>query len=171
MREGNVLAPAAGRVLRVAVTEGSVVMPGETVAVIATENYILRLYLPERHARFIRVGDEVLVGARGLEAAASGMSRATIKQVYPEMVQGQVVADVSAAGLGDYFVGERTRVFVATGRRPAVVVPAKYLYEKFGVTFAKLKSGAEITVRVGMPVEGGVEVLSGLRPGDELVAP
>jgi acetyl/propionyl-CoA carboxylase alpha subunit len=40
--EGQVLAPASGRVLKVPVTEGSVVMPGESVATIAANQYVLR---------------------------------------------------------------------------------------------------------------------------------
>ncbi|MBV1932726.1 MAG: efflux RND transporter periplasmic adaptor subunit, partial [Porticoccaceae bacterium] len=51
--EGDILAPASGRVLKVSVTHGSVVLPGEPIANIAAESYILRLMLPERHARFI----------------------------------------------------------------------------------------------------------------------
>jgi multidrug efflux pump subunit AcrA (membrane-fusion protein) len=47
--EGDVLAPASGRVLSVPVTKGSVVMPGETIARIAGGGYF-RLSLPERHA-------------------------------------------------------------------------------------------------------------------------
>lgn len=52
--EGRVLAPAAGRVLKVPVTVGSVVMPGESIATIAANEFLLRLELPERHARFIK---------------------------------------------------------------------------------------------------------------------
>jgi membrane fusion protein, multidrug efflux system len=66
--EGAVLAPGSGRVLKVPVQPGSVVLPGETIATLATQNYILRLQLPERHARFLKAGDTILVGARGLAA-------------------------------------------------------------------------------------------------------
>ena len=41
MSEGAVLAPGAGRVLRVPVSEGSVVLPGETIATLAEDRYIL----------------------------------------------------------------------------------------------------------------------------------
>ncbi|HSG96275.1 MAG TPA: HlyD family efflux transporter periplasmic adaptor subunit, partial [Afifellaceae bacterium] len=50
MSEGDVIAPESGRVLAVPLTEGSVVLPGETVAQIAGGGYFLRLLLPERHA-------------------------------------------------------------------------------------------------------------------------
>ncbi|MEX2009896.1 MAG: HlyD family efflux transporter periplasmic adaptor subunit, partial [Dongiaceae bacterium] len=169
--EGAVLAPAAGRVLQVHVVDGAVVMPGETVATIAAETYILRMRLPERHARFIAAGDRVLVGARGLETAPRDLAEGRVRQVYPEMEQGRVVADIAVAGIGDYFVGERARVFVSTGERPAIVVPAAYLYRRFGVDYALVKDIGETVVQTGLPVEDGVEVLSGLRPGDVLLPP
>jgi multidrug efflux pump subunit AcrA (membrane-fusion protein) len=65
--QGAVLAPGTGRVLKVPVSEGTVVMPGETIATIAINNYILRLQLPERHAQFMKTGDTILIGARGLQ--------------------------------------------------------------------------------------------------------
>lgn len=53
LAEGAVEAPTTGRVLNVPVVDGTVIMPGEVIATIASENYRLRLALPERHARFI----------------------------------------------------------------------------------------------------------------------
>ena len=55
------LAPAAGRVLKVPVTVGSVVLPGDPVATIAEQNFVLRLRVPERHARFLKAGDTVRI--------------------------------------------------------------------------------------------------------------
>jgi RND family efflux transporter MFP subunit len=164
--EGAVRAPASGRVIKVSVTEGAVVLPGETVATIAAKAYILRLALPERHARFIKPGDKVTV----LDGPAPREGR--IRQVYPEMKQGRVIADVDVAGLGDYFVGERVRVLIKTGTRTTFAVPADYLFTRFGVSFVKLQDGGEAVVQPGRPLDDGrVEVLSGLKAGDVLVKP
>jgi RND family efflux transporter MFP subunit len=172
MAEGAVLAPAAGRVLRVHVTEGAVIMPGEPVAVIAVERYVLRIELPERHARFIRAGDEVLVGERGLALGEAGdLRKGIIAQVYPEMSNGRVIADVEVVGLGDYFVGERARVHVATGKRKTIVVPADYLRRHHGVTFALVKGEGDVMVQLGQRFGDDVEILSGIRPGDVLLRP
>lgn len=186
LREGDVLAPANGRILQVKVVDGAVVLAGEQVASIATETYVLRLHLPERHARFLREGDRVLVGDRGLAPAAraeDGASRTeqlkpgTVRLVYPELSGGQVVADATVSGLGDFFVGERVRVYVATGTREAVVVPPGYLVRRFGTDFVRLADGAETPVQVGGTIPqlgdqpGGLEVLSGLKPGDVIVRP
>ena len=169
LREGDVLAPANGRVLRVQVVNGTVVMAGDTVATIAADAYVLRMRVPERHARFIREGDRVLVGARGLEAAPEKLVEGRVRLVYPELDQGRVVADVDVAGLGDFFVGERTRVFVSTGTRTAIVVPASYVYKRFGISYVRVKGIGETVVQAGLPAEDGIEILSGLTPGDVLL--
>ena len=170
--EGAVLAPAAGRVLKVPVSVGSVVLPGETIATLATDNYILRLQLPERHARFMKAGDTILVGSRGLQQQdQETLRRGRVRLVYPQIDQGRVIADAEVDGLGDFFVGERTRVYVATGTRDALVVPADVVYRRYGVSYVKLKDGTEVVIQPGPPVDGGIEVLSGLNEGDVVVRP
>lgn len=164
--EGAVLAPSAGRVLKIHVSEGSVVMPGETIATLAAENYILRLELPERHARFIRLGDKVLVGARALAVDGEQPRLGTVRQVYPRIEQGRVIADVAVEGLGDFFVGERVPVHVATGSRQAFVVPREAVSRSFGLDMVTLKDGPRVVVQLGAMTEDGIEVLSGLREGD-----
>jgi RND family efflux transporter MFP subunit len=169
--EGAVLAPAAGRVLRVQAVNGAVVQPGETIASIAIETYVLRMRLPERHARSLQVGDKVMVGARGLEAAPERLAEGAVRLVYPELDQGRVVADIDVAGLGDFFVGERTRVFVATGDRQTILVPAAFLFKRSGVTFALVKGIGEVVVQPGQARGEDIEILSGLAAGDVLQKP
>lgn len=171
--EGAVFAPAGGRVIRVPVTQDSVVLPGEGIATIAANTYILRMQLPERHARFLKVGDLVQVGGRGLGATGSDGARelrpGRVQQIYPEIRQGRVVADVAVPDLGDFFVGERVQVFVKTGERKAFVIPRTYLFHRFGVSFVKLADGTEAVVQPGLELNGGIEVLSGLGEGDRLL--
>lgn len=170
--EGAVLAPADGRVLKVHVTEGTNVQPGEVVATIAADAFILRMHLPERHARFVKKGDTVSVGSMGLARTDKRTAQSgRIRQVYPEMRQGRVVADVEVDGLGDYFVGERIPVYVSAGSRETFVVPEDYLLERFGVTYARIKGVGESVVQPGLVLETGTEVLSGLRDGDVLQMP
>jgi multidrug efflux system membrane fusion protein len=170
--EGAVLAPGAGRVLSIPVSVGRVVMAGETIAVLAENRYILRLQLPERHAKFMRAGDKVFIGARGLHSVGDGARKeGRVRIVYPEIQGGRVIADVDVPGLGDYFVGERTRVYVTTGRRDAIIVPLEATYHRAGVNYVKLQDGSEIVVQLGERGPDGVEILSGLQDGDIVVAP
>ena len=71
--EGKVLAPAAGRILKVPLTAGAVLLPGETVATIAEGAYVLRLRVPERHARFLKVGDAVRIDGAELGQAGPAL--------------------------------------------------------------------------------------------------
>ena len=173
--EGAVLAPAAGRVLSVPVSVGRVVLPGETIATLAEDKYILRLQLPERHARFLRAGDRVLIGARGLSDDAAATREGRVRIVYPEIQGGRVIADVDVTGLGDYFVGERTRVYIEAGQRKAIVVPTAYVYRRAAVNYVKLADGDEVVVQPGEVHDDNgaksVEILSGLADGDKVVTP
>jgi RND family efflux transporter MFP subunit len=172
MNEGNILAPASGRALSVPVSEGQVVLPGEIVVTMADERYILRLRLPERHAQFLNQSDRVEIGARGTDVSKQTLRRqGKILKIYPQINGGLVQADVEVEGLGTYFVGERTRVFISTGKRQGIIIPSSALYARAGVSFVRLKSGAEIVVQPGAETETGVEILAGLRAGDIVVMP
>jgi len=165
--EGAVLASEAGRVLSVPVSVGRVVMPGETIATLAEDKYILRLQLPERHATFMRAGDTVLIGGRGVEERpVAKRTKGRVRLVYPEIQGGRVIADVEVAGLGDYFVGERTRVYVPTGKRQTIFIPRSAVYRRAGVDFVRLKDGGEVVVQTGEPRGAEIEILSGLKDGD-----
>jgi len=170
--EGTVRAPGQGRVLTVPVAEGSVVMPGETIATIAEDNYILRVELPERHARFMRSGDTVKIAGRGAANGHQGVLRTGIvRVVYPEIKGGRVIADIAVDELGDYFVGERTRVYVSTGTRQAIAVPALAIFLRAGIEYVRLGDGREIVIKTGEHRDDNVEVLSGLKAGDVVVTP
>ncbi len=174
--EGAVLAPGAGRVLSVPVSAGRVVLPGETIATLAEDQYILRLELPERHAQFLRAGDAVRIGSRGLQDEGEGNAReGRVRTVYPEIRGGRVIADVEVGGLGDYFVGERTRVYIDAGARRTIIAPASYVYRRAGVNYVRLGNGDEVVVQPGETrdlADGpGVEILAGLHDGDVLARP
>ena len=168
-KEGAVLAPTAGRVLRINKIAGSVVAPGEAVALIAANRYVLRLRLPERHARFVHVSDPVTVGGRGQSTTPAANRAGRIRQIYPEIQDGRVVADVDVPGLGDFFVGERVRVWLSVGKRETYLVPTDYVRGRLGLSFVRLADGRDVAVQTGPSQDGNVEILSGLRPGDKLV--
>ena len=178
--EGEVIAPAPGRVLSVPVTEGSVVMAGETIARIAGGGYFLRLSLPERHAGQVKTGDEVLVGRRGMTDIGdkTPAGRGKVIKVYPEIDGGRVLADVEVEGLGDFFVGERTRVWIPVAWRQVLAVPLLALVTRSGVDYVRvaLPAGeAEVPVIAGEGFEENgqafIEILTGLRDGDTVVLP
>ncbi|WP_202328664.1 efflux RND transporter periplasmic adaptor subunit [Mesorhizobium sp. L-8-3] len=179
-REGETLAPASGRVLTVPVTPGSVILAGEEIARIATGPYYLRLSLPERHAAEIVEGDTVLVSERSVAKAADAPAAARpgrVAKVYPEIASGRVIADVEVAGIGSYFVNERTLVSIPVGKRSVLAVPPQAVRTVHGVDYVRIATaGGEMDVAVVLgetfASDGTmVEILSGLRDGDKVILP
>ena len=177
LSEGQVLAPADGRVLKKQISVGSVVLPGDPIAMIAQQDFKLRLRVPEEHARFLKAGDKIRIegGELGGEASKWGV----IDLVYPQIEEGRVIADAKVEELGEYFVGDRLRVWISGGTRPAYVIPASFVKTRFGIDYVLLRQGdgtVEVPVQRGrqMPtpeLPEGLEILSGIRAGDQLVRP
>ena len=110
----QVLAPAAGRVLKVPLTNGTVVLAGDPSPRSREQKFMLRLRVPERHARFLKVGDPIRVdGERAWRSRSAQFG--IIRLIYPQIEEGRVVADAQVDGLGDYFVGDRVRVWISAG--------------------------------------------------------
>lgn len=175
--QGRVLAPADGRVTRAPIPQGAVVMPGEVVVAIATGARVLRLELPEAQAAFLREGQDIRI----LDASDGEAARTVrVRQVYPAIENGRVMADLDAASLEGEFVGARVRVLIPAGEREAVIIPSRYIVTRYGVDYVRLvrEGGAIIDAPVqrGAPapteaMADGVEILSGLNDGDAIVPP
>lgn len=169
--EGSVLAPIAGRVVAAPATPGSVVMPGETVVTIAGGGLYLRLSLPERHADLLEQGATVTI--RSEDGAREGV----VAKVYPQIENGRVQADVQVdlelADVGGYFVGARMLVEVPVATRETLAVPAEAVATRGGIDFVTLvgpNGPREVVVLLGERLpDGAVEIVSGLRAGDEVV--
>ena len=166
-REGLVLAPVAGRVLDVPVTEGAVAMPGEVVAVIGGGGTFLRIAVPERHAQALRAGDTIRL-SEGTEGR--------LARVYPLIEGGRVTADVEVEGLPDTHVGARLLVRLPVGEREALLIPAASVVTRSGLDFVGLQTAEGAVLRSIVPGEthevdgvAMVEVISGLVAGDVVV--
>jgi RND family efflux transporter MFP subunit len=172
--EGKILAPKAGRVLTVAIVPGSVIMPGEAVARIASGATFLRLSLPERHAALLRLDAPVSVAPRG--AADGGNARqGRIAKIYPEIDNGRVIADAEVEGLADFFVGERVQVHAPVGERQALLIPRAAVATRSGVDYVRVlrpEGALDVAVVVADAHQGDmVEALTGLKAGDKVETP
>ena len=116
----------------------------------------------------------------GADLGFSGSRVGKISLIYPEVDNGHVVADATVAGMGDYFVGQRVRVWVSAGSRPATLVPENLIITRSGIDYAKVWTAKDDTIEV--PVQRGaehivpgsvpeLEILSGLSAGDRLLKP
>ena len=169
--EGQVVAPASGRVLKVPVTRGAVALPGETIATVAGGGFFLRLALPERHAALLTPGSQVQVSA----ARGSSGHQGKLVKIYPQIENGRVIADVEVEGIEQALVGERVLVHVPIAKRAVIAVPFNSISKHAGIEFVNLAGGQEVAVLTGPTVEtpdgAMVEVLSGLKAGDRVLVP
>ena len=173
--EGAVLSPESGVVLSVPVSRGSVIAPGEVIAVIAGGGVYLRLAVPERHAGDLQEGNEIEIGTGRSEAEARQTGR--LVKLYPQIEGGRVQADVEVEGLDGRFVGRRMPVRLPVGERMAILLPTSALVHEGGLDFVTvIGADGEETHRVVVP--GGTimrdgetwqEILTGLTVGDQVV--
>ncbi len=171
--EGAVLSPDDGVVLSVPVARGSVVTPGEAVAVIGGGGAFLRLALPERHAGSLAEGDEIAIGGEADDARIGKLVK-----LYPQIEGGRVLADVEVADLDARYVGRRIPVRLPIGTREALLVPDAALSQQGGLDYVTVEGPAGPVARVVVPGErldrdGTMwrEILTGLAAGDRVVTP
>jgi RND family efflux transporter MFP subunit len=175
--EGDVIAPAAGRILTVPARRGAVVLPGEPVATVAGGGLFLRLAIPERHAATLTLGADVRIGERGT-AEGAALRRGRIEKLYPQIEAGRVIADVAVEDLPDGFVGERVLVRVPVATRRVIGVPQAAIETRAGLDRVRVSEGGivrEVVVITGETVETADgprrEVLTGLVAGDRVLTP
>jgi multidrug efflux system membrane fusion protein len=172
--EGEVLAPEAGVVLSVPISRGSVVTPGEAMAVIGGGGVFLRLAVPERHAGDLAEGDTIEIAAA---ADSAEMRTGRLVKLYPQITGGRVEADVEVEGLDARFVGRRVPVRLPVGERQAILLPEAALSRAGGLDIVEIETDAgEVLGRAVVPgetvmVEGAPwrEILTGLEEGDRVV--
>lgn len=164
--QGVIRAPASGVVVKADVPAGAVVMAGQSVATVTAGPRVVRLQLPEPQARALSVGQGVQLEANGLTASG------TLSQIYPAVDKGQVIADVTPAGLDQVLVGERVITSLSLGKRRGIQVPTAYVATRYGLDYVRLvapdRTFSEIPVQTAPLSAGQVEILSGLKDGDTL---
>ena len=150
---------------------------------VATREGVVTRIVTIRGTPLVKEGDTVEIGERGLDgsrSSAPGFRRGRIVKVYPEIADGRVVADVDVEGLGDYFVNERTLVWIPVGRRKVIAVPRTAVSTRHGIDYVRVVTdhGArDVAIVLGETLPGAtgsgarVEVLTGLRDGDRIVLP
>lgn len=176
-RESRVVAPFAGRVVSRMVEIGDLAAPGRPLVTLESEKgRRLVVAVPESAvlAGSLRIGSEL-----GVTLDALGRDR-VLPATVAEMTPG---ADPAAhtylvkLDLGDVEVasGSTGRAWIATGQRQAVAVPRQAVLTVGGLSLVALRDAAGLArsraVTLGPVLAADtVEVLSGLRGGEDLLA-
>jgi hypothetical protein len=144
---------------------------GQSIATLTAGPTVLRIELPEGDARQLTVGEKVPLVSEDL-----GASDAEVVKIYPAVTGGLATADLAGPKLDDQLIGRHVRARVRVGEREAIVIPRRFVSTRYGVDYVRVtaadKSVSDAPVQLAPgPSADTAEVLSGLNPGDVLVAP
>ncbi|MFQ5790610.1 MAG: efflux RND transporter periplasmic adaptor subunit [Acidobacteriota bacterium] len=174
----QVRAPFAGRVTEKLVIAGKTVKKGDHLFSLADfDSLIARLFLPERDVFQLKVGQRVELGLESLaQAKFEGRIGAISPVVDPKTGTVKVTVDVTdpSASLGSGIrPGAFVRVQIMTDtHEDAVLVPKLALVREDGENFvylAVMGKAIKRPVRLGYTSNGEVEVVEGVRAGDQVV--
>ena len=168
--------PISGVTAERSIEPGEMAVAGVALlTVVSNDAVYLRAELPERELRRVRVGDTAAVT---VDAASETPIEARVAEILPAANEDSLtftvkVAVPNADGLLKDGMFGRARVAVERERRHDVVVIPQYaLVEQATGTVVFVVEGskaAAVPVELGLSVGGQVEVVSGLRGGEQLV--
>lgn len=171
----RIAAPFTGAVGFPEVSLGTEVQPGQTITRIVTlDPLLVRFTLPQQDMDAVRTGERVALAAAGLKGGAEGEITAVGRTLDPLSHTLRAEATVPNGGKNlrpGMFVSLR----IVTGETSNVLmIPAEAVVPMGGATFVWCvgKDGHAVRkpVTLGRYQENKVQVLSGLRPGDEVIA-
>lgn len=164
-------APFAGVVTQRRADAGSMAVPGVPILVLEEAGrYRIEAAVPERWLGAVRVGSraEVLLDSLPGRSFRVAVSEA-VPAVDPATRTFLVKADLSAPGLR---TGQSGKVRFSAGRERILAVPREALVRPGGLDGVYLLSPDNVArlalVTTGQTLDGRVEILSGLSPGDRV---
>lgn len=171
MRYATVSSPINGVVIQKLAMEGDIAAPGHPVLMVENPNKLqVQTSVPEALFRTLKLGQVVQVQVDGhsqaVEARVARLSPAADPMSHTYMVK----LDVTAPGLQS---GAFARVLFPAGTQLMLAVPRTALLERAGITGVFVVNAENIAqyrmVRTGDEIDGQVEILSGLNPGERVV--
>lgn len=176
---GAVTSPVKGVITSVDVAEGQFVQVGETVATVSSSDRLtLRADVPEKYyGRIAAISDAVVslpYSDSTLTVSETGGKRISQTETAP-VTPGYIPVYFSFANNGSVIPGASVGVYLLGNTADNVItVPLSALSEQQGqmYVFVRLDKEcyAKVPVRTGRSDGKRIEILSGLKPGDEVVA-
>jgi RND family efflux transporter MFP subunit len=173
----RLIAPFDGIVGRVDATVGESASPGTTeVTMQSPQPFQIESYVPELDIANVAVGDPATVT---LDTYGSDVYfTAKVLSIDPgETIRNNATTYKVKLQFSNsdprLKSGMTANVLVTTAQRPnEIVIPFGAVYDRAGQNYAKVKVGKEIVekeIKIGDSYSGQVEVISGLKTGDQLV--
>jgi len=167
----TIRAPMDGTVIDKKVDAGEMVTPGQLLVTLYDPNRMqLVASVRESLAHRLQVGQEINVFVEGLGKQCSG----TVSEIVPEAQAASRAFQVKVTGpcpTGIY-TGMFGRVLIPLEEEEVLVIPRQAVRRIGQLEMVEVVDGGKAlrrAIRTGRTINGDMEVLSGLRPGEEVV--
>ena len=168
----TVTAPFDGYVLETLVHAGDLAMPGKPVATVyAPQPLRVVVQMPASMAAQARTAQRVEIQVPGTAQWVAPSALQPVSAADPVSQTLTWKLDVPANSAAQMMAGQQTRVRFVGGSAQRMLVPETAILRRGELTAVYVRSGeayALKAVRLGSVHAGGVEVLAGLKAGDEV---
>jgi RND family efflux transporter MFP subunit len=171
LRYASVTAPIAGVVTQKMANAGDLAAPGRPIMVIEGLNKLqVRTNVSDAVFGHIKPGDKVSIAAEARDAQLEGVVAQVVPAADPVSHTHLVKIDVPKASALQS--GSFVRVGFGTGSRAGMLIPARAMVERAGMSGVFVVDGQGIArfrmVRSGAADHGRVEIQAGLNPGERI---
>lgn len=170
----NITAPIAGQIVEKHINLGEMAMPGQPLIKIE-DNRNLRLEVTVREQDILQIRPGAAVKVQ-IDAMPGKDLAGKVSQVVPasDLRTHSFIVKIDIPADKGLITGMYGKAFFSVGRREAIVVPKTAVVEMSGITGVYILSGDETAqfqmVQLGAEQGEQVEVVTGLRKGDRVVA-
>ena len=172
----TITSPFSGVVVRKFVQAGDMTAPGAPLFTVEQQDSIkVTVMVGERDQAFVQLGAEVTVEIEAVQHAVPGLQHGRVEALVPAADAGShsfQVKVIVANPAGHIKTGMFARVHFAKGHRPGLLVPAQAIVQHgqlTGVYIVRQGKAQLRWVRLGKTWKGGIEVVSGLNSGAQVI--
>ncbi len=165
----EIRSPVAGVIVEKQQQAGDTAMPGKPIVSLYDPN-LVRLEAPVREtaARDLRVGDVIAVRMGTEDRATTGVIDEIVPQA--DVPSRSILMRVLVSGGTNLYSGMYGRLLIRTGEEKVTLVPREAVMRVGQLEFALNPDGSKRFIQTGRTVADSLEVLAGLKPGDEVLA-
>jgi RND family efflux transporter MFP subunit len=170
----TIAAPITGQIMEKRINLGEMAIPGQPLLKIE-DNRNLRLEVTVREQDILHIRPGAAVNVQ-IDAMAGKTIKGKVAMVVPasDVRTHSFIVKVDVPAAKGLITGMYGKAFFPTGRREAIVVPRDAVVEMSGISGVYVVSaeGSAVfqMVQLGEEQENAVEVVSGLKKGDRVVA-